>query len=636
MKYIFTDCFDTLIVRREHPYQVVKRWSQCVSRLYPSVNSDMLYSDRMLLIKQIKSDIEGIYTVYDIIAEKYIQQGLIKNKRAFVQDLLMLELKCEKSTISINKKVHSFLKDKKKSGSYIYCITDFHFSSMHMKEILDFLGLDFLDGVFSSASFGQTKHDGGLYYEVLNILQLQPAECLMIGDNKVSDIQKAKEAGLKTKYFSNSFHKNILRVKYRLNINSAAVSLIGKELWKQSDSYIEFSLVFYTFCVRLYSEVSKRGGKRITFLAREGWLLKKCFETYQRFCIPVNKRLETVYLKCSRRAIHSVQQDKCLPGFFKAISVLNYFLSIGFTEEEAEQLSKSLEIEKPEEVIEDFGTSIISKYIWDKLGDVINKRIEENKAAFEKYVHGLSNGDKLILVDVGWIGRMQQGIDCLFTDIKTTGFYVGVYQNLFEKPFVERHGLVFNKTEKGKESAFFHVFRSNTQVYEQLLAAPHGSACFYRLDEKGMPVVQEKWEREEELLYKEVIADVQKKVMKEFENLCTYLFVGIEESCYTPNSYNKALALIMLRSALVQSKERLVFMQRLIQGFSQNFQQQTIGMKFNAGDIQEKYINLVFHPDRFVRYVSKLGVVLDKKGMNRIGRFLMKLYYYWVRALLRI
>ena len=636
MKYIFTDCFDTLIVRREHPYQVVKRWSQCVSRLYPSIDSNTLYADRMLLIKQIKSDIEGVYTVYEKISEKYFQQGLIDNKQTFIKDLLMFELACEKSTISINEKVYSFLKNKKKSGSLIYCITDFHFSSEHMKEILNSLGLDFLDGVFSSASFRLSKHDGGLYSKVLNLLQLQPSECLMIGDNKVSDIQKAKEAGLKTKYFSNSLHKNLLRVKYRLNINSDTISSIGKELWKQSDSYVEFSLVFYTFCVRLYSEVSKRGGQRITFLAREGWFLKQCFETYQRLCIPVNKRLETAYLKCSRRAIHSVQQDKCLPGFFQKISVLNYFLSIGFTEEEAEQLSKSLEIEKPEEVIEDFGTSDISKYIWDKLEDVINTRLKENKAAFDKYVHGISNGDKLILVDVGWIGRMQQGIDCLFTDIKTTGFYVGVYQNLFEKPFVERHGLVFNKAENGEESAFFHIFRSNTQIYEQLLAAPHGSAAFYRLNEKGMPVVYEKWDWEEELLYKEVIADVQKKVMKEFENLCTYSFVGIEESCYTPNSYNKALALIMLRNALVQSKERLVFMKRLIQGFSQNFQQQTIGMKFNAGDIQEKYIDLVFHPDRFVRYVSKLGVVLDKKGISGIGRFLMRLYYCWTRILLRL
>ena len=51
--------------------------------------------------------------------------------------------------------------------------------------------------------------------------------------------------------------------------------------------------------------------------------LKKCFETYQRFCIPVNKRLETAYLKCSRRAIHSVQQDKCLPGFFKTMEETN-------------------------------------------------------------------------------------------------------------------------------------------------------------------------------------------------------------------------------------------------------------------------------------------------------------------------
>ena len=52
-------------------------------------------------------------------------------------------------------------------------------------------------------------------------------------------------------------------------------------------------------------------------------------------------------------------------------------------------------------------------------------------------------------------------------------------------------------------------------------------------------VIGQGWDWEEELLYKEVIADVQKKVMKEFENLCTYTFTGIEDSCYKSNSYKR-------------------------------------------------------------------------------------------------
>ena len=634
MKVIFSDCFDTLIVRDEHPHQIIRRWAECVSRLYPSVDSSILFEYRIKSSKELSVEKNGIYCLFEQIADKFLNIEKEKNRNTFLSDLINLELACEASSSRINQKVCLFLKKQKERGATIYCITDYHLSSEHIKQLLLELGVNFLDGIYSSANYGKTKRSGELYNVVISDLSLQKKDCLMIGDNRIVDIKNARKNGLKAKCFSNAIHKTIIRLNNKLNYTNYSIRKIGKKFLKQDNTYAEFVLVFYTFCARLYAELKMRQADKVVFLAREGLFLKKCFEIYQELCIPKDNRLLTDYLKCSRRAIHSVQMDKCKPVFFGDISPLNYFTSIGFSEQEGLELLEQIGIKDVKNVINDFSHSQVSKVIWEKLGTAIENRVRDNQNAFNEYVHSISNGERLFLVDVGWIGRMQQGIDVLFDDIETCGYYIGVYQNLFEQPFVERHGLVFNKEENGNTSMFFNIFRSNIQLYEQLLSAPHGSACFYYF-ENGKPSVFEKWDENEKHLYETVVENVQEKMLLLFRRVCTYHFEDVLKSCYLRNRYNNDLALTILRSCLLQTKSRMAFMESLIDGFSQNFQQQSKGMQFSKNDIEVKRIDMLIHPDRFVRYFCKLGVVMDKKGMGWLGRTLMKLYYCWCRLLIR-
>jgi hypothetical protein len=230
----------------------------------------------------------------------------------------------------------------------------------------------------------------------------------------------------------------------------------------------------------------------------------------------------------------------------------------------------------------------------------------------------------MILVDVGWIGRMQQGIDVLFDDVSTIGYYIGIYDNLLDPPFdIERKGLIFNKNNNGEKSEFFDLFRANIQIYEQLLAAPHGSACYYRI-ENGKPVVMTEWDSQEEKLYKECIFDIQCRMLRYFKYICTLVFGDNKKS-------NKELALIVLRSAMLQSDERLAFMKRLNTGFSQNFQQQTVGLEFNPAGLEINPIRVITNPQEYVRYFAKLGVVLDKKNLAIIRKPINGAMYWYIR-----
>lgn len=632
IKCIFTDCFDTLVIRREHPFQIEYRWAQSMSRLYPLLTPDVLYKDRKKYASP-KVLYNGIYDIYNKLADIYYEKGFVTDRQEFLNDSILLELKCELSSAKINTKVAKFLMDYKKKGVKVVCVSDYHLSSDDLKRFILSLGIDWLDGVYSSASFAESKEDGKLYNEVLKQLNLNPEECLMIGDNRLSDIKNAKANGIHAKYFSNNIHKNALRLKNKFSISSSSIKTVSKK-YLDSDCYEEYSMLLYTFCVRLYNVASENKFKKIIFLAREGGFLKRCFEEYQLLCVPKDYRIKSEYLKLSRRAIHSVQKDKCMPDFFGEISVINYFKSIGFTEEEARIFAKNLGIDNPD-MIENFAISKNTELIWEKYGTLIDKRISENKNAFSEYLHSIAGRDKKILiVDVGWTGRMQQGIEVLFDEYSTVGCYMGIYDNLLDEPNVERHGLIFNKSEDGKLSRFYNIFRANTQLYEQLLSGAHGSACFYLFDEFRNPYVVEEWDRQEKGLYFDVIKDLQDKLIMDLGELCTYTFDGIESDCYTRSKFNKQLAEIMLYSSLVQSSERTAFMKRLIKGFSQNFQQQSNGMKFSASGIDDNFINIIIHPDRFVRYVSKFAVAMDKYKLGGGARFVMRMYYVYNKMFL--
>ena len=156
------------------------------------------------------------------------------------------------------------------------------------------------------------------------------------------------------------------------------------------------------------------------------------------------------------------------------------------------------------------------------------------------------------------------------------------------------------------------------------------------MDKEGNVRVVQEWDVKEELLYKTVISDVQDKIRVKFTSLCTRLLDDINCDVYEYNKINKQLALIMLRSVLIQSEKRLDFMERCVEGFSQNFQQAMTGMNFSAKGVKINAAELILHPDRYVRYAAKIGHVLKKKKLGFLGLVFMKMYYYYTRLACRI
>lgn len=599
-KTVFIDCFDTIIFRREHPFSLLKRWAEAVNKLYPTCDAEEIYKVRKIASQKYSH-------MDEILSYVYHQLNIDVNERQFLDTTHMLEVEIEASVHYTTDRVKHLLSQYKKMGCKIYCVSDFHLPKTDLKYFFERLGVsELIDDIFVSSEYRATKAEGSLYDIVLSICGLEPSSVMMIGDNKISDIENAKKRGIEARWIPNIMKKKYMKLeKMKRSIPpERCLKRVVRDLRRSSDKYIEYVIIFWVFTVRLYKQLYQNGHKCVVFLSREGHFLKRCFDLYQEMCVPFDQRIESRYFKCSRRAITSVQEEKRNVDNFKTISIRNYFRAIGFNDAEIEKLDfagENIDLK-----IENFPTSNQWKHIVNNqsIQESITGRITENERAFEKYVNEVFTVDTTAIVDIGWRGSMQRGIE-RYLHRPLAGYYLGINYHAGECAQLERHGLIFYIDSEMGVSQYAHILRSNTILYELLSAAPHGSAQNYRLDGEAVEV-SEQWDQNEKELYEKYIKTVQQEMLVKFREFCVRDYENIEM-----DKMNAILAKLVLRTGLLPDKDRCSFMENLNSGFSQNFGQQTNGLRFD-GAVKVSVRRLLYKPQEYANFLVKLPVKLRK------------------------
>lgn len=616
-KAILIDCFDTIIIRNTHPFMILKAWAVVLSKHYPIScgNIDLTYSLRLKLQKKhhdVISILEELYQELNVAGSEKV------SKKEFIVEAHRLEVLCECSSHYLNRGAEKVLKDAKKRNIPVYCVSDFHLTKEDLCKFFNNLSVnDCITDIFVSSEYQKTKATGELYKVVLDKLSLSAKDVLMIGDNRQSDIKSARLLGIQTAWCPNFLKKKYLKVEKIKRPYSLACQT--RKIRKENCKYEEYVAIFYIFIARLYNALKANETETVVFLAREGAFLKKLFDLYQLILIPKESRIETKYFKCSRRAIFSVQKEKRKPETFHDISLHNYLRAIGFDDHEIDDLPlDNYDVERVEKPF--FSSESYSRFVNDEeMKARVDTRIIENEAAFSQYLYDTFDlKKKNSIVDVGWSGRMQFGIEEHLAT-KLQGYYLGITDDCSEKRQPCRHGLVFEYID-GKYSNYFGILRANTILYELLLAAPHGSAQNYRFSQSGKAIVSEAWATNERLLYEKHICSIQQKMEQYFANLCFF------ERSDSSEEWDRIAAKLVLKDALLPTVSRVKFMEILNQGFSQNFGQQTERLTFSE-KVSISWIELMKNPQNYVRYVAKLPVVFMKKGLLPLYYPIGAIYY---------
>jgi len=221
VKYIFCDYYDTIIHRRVHPLKPFKIWAKelkYVLQLETSVN-ELFNLRRFVMGSLCKSlNISESEVSYEMVMNEVYQKLDSTNKPpydTFVKTSYEADYNAEASVQYINQKTINSLKELKKKGYVLYCVSDFHADEDMILRLMQFHGIDCIfDKVFVSASQNASKENEGLLFKkILEKEGISPEEVLMVGDNPISDVANAVLHGIESHYLKRNGYK--IRQKFQ-------------------------------------------------------------------------------------------------------------------------------------------------------------------------------------------------------------------------------------------------------------------------------------------------------------------------------------------------------------------------------------------------------------------------------------
>ncbi len=581
---IFVDFFDTIMHRHVHPLAIMKKVSELV-----------------------RSNGGGY------LAREYVEIG------------------CQYP----DERLIGILTRYKKQGKKIYIVSDFDMGKAYYVDFLTAKNIDvnLFNDIFVSCDCGCSKENGNLYPYVLKKLGIEAKDVLMIGDNKKVDGTNANRCGIDSWIIPHYGMKLLSQLKrfMKYDYSKDAAETIRRDLYAYGSPYAEYALPFYLTVRELYRDLNARQQKSVVFLAREGHFLRRAFDVYQHGVVDEEKRIETDYLKISRRAAQSLHPQDLKKLEEKEISIYDFLLAHGFSKEKTEMLAKEFGLSMEELCqVSPLGKSpaYLNLLARKDFCNTMLERQEECRAAAKKYFSGFDKGEIVNVVDIGWAGSMQDTISEILGK-QIFGYYVGL--NDSDRNLRERKGLLFCSCPlQGKVTPFSQVLKANIQLYEQIAAAPHGSAVGYSL-RKGGAVVEEDWVENEKQLYYNYMEPLQKEVLLNIAGLS----VWNEAQGYT--KLLKLCAKTVLRSGMFANKERRDFLSHLDSGFVWNFNKQAKGLEYDSKEVKVGR-DFWLHPDRYARYFVKIQRVMSQKGKMAKALYYplgVLLYFYvgWVCVL---
>ena len=610
---IFYDIFDTVVSRTVQPEYVKKMWSNNIVKIFNlDVTSCQLYQTRfdveVELGEEAKANGHDCEIKYnDIIKRIFEKLSLDIDYDLFLEKCINEEIIIESHVLFVNQDILKGIKEYKKNKCKIYCVSDMYLTKKMITTIFKNLEIDsYFDDIFVSSEFLINKRSGKLYDLVLDKLKLKPSECIMIGDNKDKDCDVPISKGMNAKFIDRTKQYQ----KYEEFIAKNTPEQVEERLIELSkidnENFNNIIFSLYNFIDKLYFKLKEYNYDEVFFLAREGEYLKKLFDYYvKNIC---NDNIKSHYLYVSRKSTYlpsltplKEEDFSFLLDQYSYVTVREFLSSLNLSKEDIHLIEEDLkDLFSFDNKIGWFKDSMELKIL--KRSEVFERLYEkarkEQNQLFKKYIKQHSNSKRIMIVDVGWNGSIQDNIqNILGDDYQVSGCYFGLcLRNM--KYAGKKYGLIFSNYPY--ENKQYRLYFENRTIYEIICGASHGSANKYSLKKDGQVEVLLFSKKEEQEIYKNVVKPAQDKMFEKFklitETLCN--------KYYDNKNVDKIFNKIQFDMLYNPSKEQLDF-------FDKIYHYENFGVfEFTTFNNKSK-VGLKKHIREDVKFLLKYGTYFD-------------------------
>lgn len=430
----------------------------------------------------------------------------------------------------------------------VICTSDMYLSSTVIKGMLKKSGYCSISEVFVSCERGASKSKGDIYIKIRaefgvsnqrsNKIIIDTREkiedytFLHTGDNLVSDIRKAQEAGWDTIYYPNV---NDLGELYRVRdlsiitgslYRGIANAHIYNGLCRYSKEYelgfLYGGLFVVGYCQWIHRYVKTHGIDKVIFLSRDGDVLYKAYcEMYPQEA-ELNRteyvywsrltatKLGAAYFKYDyfRRFLHhKVNQRYTLAQIFEDMELAdmleNCLESINFQYVDSEcQKFAGIEWRKvitQETILSSSNVEKIERYLKKKWIEVLEHYKDQRKAAGEYYRNVLQGHKKVAAVDIGWAGsgaivlqylaKQEWHVDCDIIGLLagTNSMHNGIEKDTAEglRAAGKQESYLYSQSHNREIWKFHNAGQGHNLLWELLLSSKEGSVKGFYLKFKN-------------------------------------------------------------------------------------------------------------------------------------------------------
>lgn len=515
--YISVDIYDTIVFRAvRQPNDI---FLIVEDELNKSGEKSGFYKKRIAAEKKARKEA----TKEDVTIDEIYQQMNITDQEKL--RYRTIEEKLELDFSIINCKLVDTINKIKRNGHKIIITTDMYLTRTFIEELLHKAELEY-DYIFISGEIGLTKATGNIYPYILNALELSKTDLLHIGNDLIKDINNAKKHGIESIHINDRINETARylglnnKQKIKLDITSFFIyhSSEKKPNFLESVGYCCLGPFLVGFCNWIHNNFPDTN---IWFVAREGYLIKKIYETLypeevdRCKYVRLNKNvLRKPMMYCS----HSINDFLSTLPEKKELSIKDVLDNLHINISEVESIINQSQIS----VFKSYTTeNIINDEEFMKLFDKIIKFVEcdleEQADLFKEYVSVNIMEDKNILFANNSIhGNGQYLLEKLFKEFKfdycVTGIQFVKSKRCDKKEIVCKGWL----KDCGISPLYQYIFDRNSIVFEHFLFENQGTAVQFCKEDGNVEVVCKKRAMESE--NDDFICSIQDAVIRFAQN----------------------------------------------------------------------------------------------------------------------
>ena len=615
IKYMSFDLYDTLILRNLSKPSLVFDFVEIIYNKQNNANIKFTEKRKEAEIIARRKDkeeinIDDIYIELLNDFEKNICEKLKKIEK-FVEENI-----CIKNNNSLVNELFDYAK---RNNIKIIITSDMYLDKESIKKIITNCKINNVYKIYLSSEINKTKRNKSLFKYILKDLNITSKEIIHIGDNKKSDYINSRKIGIKSILVVNKSYvkyKNNKKMNQSLYYNLLE-SFINNNI--ESKSYFYdfgfecFGPILYGIVKWLFKETKKDDIKKIYFLSRDGYVIKKAFELFEE-----SNNYDSFYFYGSRRAliVPSISEIKGTNELFdimnlpKKIQLKEFLKKVGLDDINVDYLIKKYNLSYYEyyKISDMKSQSSFQLFLKELYPIIIENSINEKEMAIN-YFKKMQFNNRVGIVDIGWNGNMQNAINKIIhsKENKIVGYYVGLNPNNQNYRNNIMHGFLFDN--ENNVDLYKKVY-SFMAIFETLFLAQHGSVKKYTSSSNSVDFYEYEYENLETKNQIQELQDGALDFIKCIINNKLYDFIDFD-----PEELMTNLLKFALNPKLIDANK---FGNLL---FNEN------GIKKIA--YHENMLYYIFHPKQFITdYKKSYWKIGFMKSIFKINISYDKIYFF--------